>query len=88
MKEYLNMTDLRTLYGEYIDALNDRRLSDIERFAHEQLTFNGKPVSRADYIATIAAHLDCVPDFHWHVEERVIASPHAWSIRERPASNG
>ncbi len=57
-------TNLRKLYGEYIDALNDRRLGEMDRFFHEEITFNGKPVSREDYVAEIAGHLDAVPDYH------------------------
>ncbi len=69
-------TDLRSLYGEYITALNERRLGDMDRFAHDELTFNGDPVSRDDYVASIASHLDAVPDFHWHVEDLVIEGDH------------
>ena len=65
-------TDLRKLYGDYIASLNERRLGDMHLFAHDNLTFNGQPVSRADYVAAIAGHLAAVPDFHWHVEDLVI----------------
>lgn len=68
--------DLRALYGEYIQSLNDRRLGDMHRFAHDEMTFNGKPVTRDEYVAAIAGHLDAVPDFHWHVEDLVIEGDH------------
>lgn len=64
--------ELRTLYGEYIASLNERRLGEMHRFAHDQLTFNGKPSTRDEYVAAIAGHLDTVPDFHWHVEDLII----------------
>ena len=69
-------TDLRTLYGEYIDAINDRRLGDMDKFFHDEMTFNDRPVRREDHVAEIAGHLDCVPDYHWHVEDLIIEGDH------------
>ena len=64
--------DLGTLYRDYLAALNARQLGEIHRFAHEQLTFNGAAVARDDYIASIATHIQSVPDLHWQIEDMVV----------------
>ena len=69
--------NLRAIYADYIAALNERRLHDMVRFVHDQLLFNGKPSTREEYVATIAGHLDAVPDYRWHVEDLIIEGDRA-----------
>ena len=50
--------DLGALYQNYLEALNDRRLNEMHRFAHDELVFNGEHVTRDEYVSAIAAHLE------------------------------
>lgn len=67
-----NEDDIRELYGEYIRAINERRLDDLDQFTHDEITFNRQTMSRSDYRGAIEGHIDCVPDFFWWVDELVV----------------
>ena len=38
--------DLEHVYRAYLDALNDRRLEDLDQFVHDQVTYNDASISR------------------------------------------
>ena len=63
---------LRKLYLDYIEAINAREFHRMAEFAHETLFFNGEPVSRDDYVATMQGHMDAVADFVWRLDDLVI----------------
>ncbi|SDD19157.1 ester cyclase [Auraticoccus monumenti] len=63
---------LHEVYHRYIEAINNRELDRMHEFAHDQLTFNGEPVSRDDYVAAIQGHLAAVEDFVWRLDDLVI----------------
>ena len=67
-----NENQIRDLYGRYIDAINGRRLDELDQFTHDSLTFNGQEMTRDEYRAAIEAHIGAVPDFTWWVDEFVI----------------
>ena len=54
--------DLEAHYRAYLDALNDRRLDDLEHFVEDELTYNGEPLTREQYRDLIAADTAAVPD--------------------------
>ncbi|WP_214402666.1 ester cyclase [Pseudonocardia lacus] len=55
-------TDLETRYRAYLDALNERRLDDLVGFVHDELTYNGTPMTRREYQDLLAADIAAVPD--------------------------
>jgi predicted ester cyclase len=62
------MTDAAALedrYRAYLGALNDRRLDDLVDFVHDDLTYNGEPMTRGQYRDLIAADLAAVPDLFY-----------------------
>jgi steroid delta-isomerase-like uncharacterized protein len=62
------MTDAAALedrYRAYLGALNDRRLDDLVDFVHDELTYNGEPMTRGQYRDLIAADLAAVPDLFY-----------------------
>ncbi|GAB7043824.1 MULTISPECIES: ester cyclase [Catenuloplanes] len=65
-------TDLHEIYRDYIEAINNREFDRMHEFAHERLTFNGEPVSRDEYVATMKAHLAAVRDFTWRLDDLVV----------------
>jgi predicted ester cyclase len=54
--------DLEARYRAYLDALNERRLDDLVHHVHDELTYNGEPLTRRGYRDLIAADLAAVPD--------------------------
>jgi len=54
--------DLEDTYRAYLAALNDRRLDDLEHYVADEITYNGTPMTRAQYQALIAADVAATPD--------------------------
>jgi predicted ester cyclase len=77
-----NMTnaELETRYREYLDALNQRRLDDLVHYVHDQLTYNGKSLTRQQYRDMIATDIAAIPDlvFDAHI---IVADDHRVACR-------
>ena len=61
---------LENIYRDYIAALNDRRLDDLDRFVHDRLTYNGEEWTRDQYQAPLADDLQKIPDLHYEIRHR------------------
>jgi predicted ester cyclase len=68
----MNTDDLRQHYLNYIEAINAREFHRMAEFAHDTLIFNGEPVSRDDYVATIQQHMDSVKGFVWRLDDLLV----------------
>ncbi|MDX6257825.1 MAG: hypothetical protein QOJ11_4159 [Frankiales bacterium] len=58
---------LEARYLAYLDALNDRRFSDLAEFVHDELTYNDDVLTRQQYADMIAADTMAVPDLRFDV---------------------
>ena len=67
---------LEQVYRDYIAALNDRRLDELDRFVHDRLGYNGAQWTREDYRARLADDVRNVPDLHYDVQLLVVADDH------------
>jgi predicted ester cyclase len=54
--------DLETRYRAYLDVLNERRLDDLVRYVHDELSYNGKTMTRRQYQDLLAADITAIPD--------------------------
>jgi predicted ester cyclase len=54
--------DLETRYRAYLDALNERRLDDLLHYVQDELSYNGKTMTRRQYQDMIAADITAIPD--------------------------
>jgi predicted ester cyclase len=63
------MTDaeLATHYRSYLDCLNTRRLDGLDAFVQDELTYNGNPMTRADYRALLEDDIAAIPDLVFDV---------------------
>lgn len=61
-------------YRRYIDALNGRRLSELEEFVHDELTYNGRPITRHDFERRLLNEIAAVPDLYFNVQ-LLLATP-------------
>jgi predicted ester cyclase len=55
-------------YRRYIGCLNDRRLADLGAFVQEELTYNGRPMTRLDYQNLIAGDIAAIPDLYFDID--------------------
>ena len=60
-----------TIYRNYIHHLNERRL-DLSEFVHDKLSYNGEPMTRADYQNMIAKDIEAVPDLYFEINMLVV----------------
>ncbi len=67
---------LETVYRDYIDALNDRRLDDLDRFVHDRLVYNGEEWTREKYRSLLADDVRMVPDLQYDVQLLVVGADH------------
>jgi len=58
-------SDLEVRYLAYLDALNDRRFSDLDEFVLDELTYNGDVLTRQEYADMIASDIRAVPDLRF-----------------------
>ena len=63
------MTEAETesLYHRYISYLNERRTGELGEFVHDELTYNGKPMTRFDYQDLIAGDIAAIPDLYFNI---------------------
>jgi steroid delta-isomerase-like uncharacterized protein len=59
------MPGLEVVYRAYLAALNERRFDDLAEFVHDELTYNGSPLTRAGYRDLLAADAGAIPDLHY-----------------------
>jgi predicted ester cyclase len=64
--------DLDARYRRYLDSLNERRLDGLVEFVHDEITYNGVPMSRANYRDLIARHIAAVPDMFFAIDLLVV----------------
>jgi steroid delta-isomerase-like uncharacterized protein len=63
---------LENRYRAYLNALNERRLDDLAEFVHDELTYNGEPLTRGQYRDLISADIAAVPDLFY--DARIIVA--------------
>ncbi|MFZ3483550.1 ester cyclase [Sphingomonas sp. 3-13AW] len=64
--------DLRDFYDRYIAALNARDFAIMDKFIHDEVTLNGKPVAREDILVLQKHEVGAVPDLHWELINLII----------------
>lgn len=64
--------ELERIYRAYLDALNERRLDDLVLYVHDELTYNGEPMTRGQYRDLIAADIAAVPDLTFRADIIVV----------------
>jgi predicted ester cyclase len=68
----LTEADKKTVYHRYIDCLNDRRIDELGEFVHEELAYNGEPMTRLDYQNLIIGNVEAIPDLYFNVHLLVV----------------
>ena len=65
--------DLEARYRRYLDRLNAHRPDDLGEFVCDELTYNGRPMTRRDYQNLLVGDLAAIPDLFFHVDRLVVA---------------
>lgn len=55
-------------YRDYIDALNERRFDDLDRFVHDRLVYNDAAITREQYAALLVDDVRAIPDLHYVID--------------------
>ena len=58
---------LEQVYRAYLDALNGRRLDDLDQFVHDQVVYNDRPITRQQYAQMIAEDVRKIPDLYFTI---------------------
>lgn len=67
--------DQADLYREYIDCLNERDWPRLERFVHEDVTYNGRRVGLAGYREMLEGDVRDIPDLAFKIEMLISDPP-------------
>jgi predicted ester cyclase len=68
--------ELAAHYRRYLQYLNDRRVRELQDFAHETLVYNGETKTRAEYQDLIAQGIAAAPDLHFEIGLLVVDNGH------------
>jgi predicted ester cyclase len=68
----VDATDLERTYRQYLTHLDERRFDALDAFVHDELTYNGRPMTRQQYADHIAASTDAAPDLRFVAELLVV----------------
>ena len=71
--------DLTSLYRDYIDCLNQRNLSSLEQFVHDDVQYNGKLIGVSSYCELLRRNFHDIPDLFFHVELLITDAPYVAS---------
>jgi predicted ester cyclase len=74
------ISDLRTVYRDYLACLNARRWDELGRFVAEEVVHNGSPLGLSGYQAMLEADTHAIPDLRY-VPEILIANDDFVSCR-------
>lgn len=66
------LTDIKSIYLLYINALNARNIDALARFVHEQLSYNGKLITCRDYQDMLLGDIRTFPDLHFNIDMLVV----------------
>ncbi|WP_375480897.1 ester cyclase [uncultured Jatrophihabitans sp.] len=66
------MDDLEVTYRGYLTVLNERRFEDLSNFVHDDLQYNGAPITRDDYARMLRADVAAIPDLVFRIELLVV----------------
>lgn len=69
-------TDLEATYRAYLGLLNDRRFDELMSYVHDDLTYNGEPMTRSDYAHERAAEVHTIPDLAFQIDTIVVQHNH------------
>ncbi|KAJ3739632.1 polyketide cyclase SnoaL-like domain-containing protein, partial [Lentinula detonsa] len=57
----------------YIDYLNERETYDLSDIVHDELTYNNKPMSRANYQNYIGDNVARIPDIYFDIQHLLVS---------------
>lgn len=63
----MTQAETESLYRRYLSYLNERRTDELGEFVHDELTYNGMPMTRLDYQDLIAGNIAAIPDLYFNI---------------------
>ena len=72
----MNKAELSDLYGNYLACLNGQDWSNLARFVHNDVTYNGKRIGLSGYRDMLVKDFDEIPDLRFEIQLLVCDPPH------------
>ena len=58
----------KQFYSQYIECLDNRRLSELHCFIADDITYNSKPLTLDDFPQMLAEDVEQIPDLYYKIE--------------------
>ncbi len=75
----MTQADLSGIYRNYIACLNKQDWPNLERFVHEDVQYNGKPVGLSGYREMLEQDFRTIPDLHFNIQLLISEPPYVAS---------
>ena len=72
----MNKAELSDLYGNYLACLNGQDWSNLAKFVHTDVIYNGKRIGLSGYRDMLVEDFDEIPDLRFEIQLLVCDSPH------------
>jgi predicted ester cyclase len=68
--------DLETRYRAYLAVLNERRLDDLVHHLHDEVLYNGEPLTWEQYRDMVAGDIRAIPDLFF--DAQIVVASDEW----------
>jgi predicted ester cyclase len=69
-------SDLSSLYRAYIACLNKQDWPRLDRFVHDEVHHNGRPIGLSGYREMLEKDFREIPDLHFEIGLLIVEPPH------------
>jgi predicted ester cyclase len=71
----MTKTDLSDIYRNYITCLNRQDWTNLGRFVHDDVQYNGKRIGLSGYREMLEADFRAIPDLHFDIDLLISEPP-------------
>ena len=71
----MTKTDLSDIYRNYIACLNQQDWTNLGRFVHDEVQYNGKRIGLSGYRAMLEADFRAIPDLYFDIHLLISEPP-------------
>jgi predicted ester cyclase len=71
----MTTSKLSDVYRDYIACLNGQDWPKLERFVHDEVRYNGRPIGRLGYREMLERDFDEIPDLHFDIQLLISEPP-------------
>ena len=72
----MDRTDLSNVYRNYIACLNQQDWPTLDRFVHDDVSYNGQRIGLSGYRKMLERDFDEIPDLYFNIQMLISDPPH------------